>query len=390
MGSVLGTTLAKMKSRHKVLFITIVPSPYQRDLFGALAEREDVDLSVCYMDSATPENPWPEKPLRPFEHILPGFWVPFGKARGHVNWGLPNLFEPHVVVLSSFTSLTGQFLMRHWLRGKQWLFWGERLHCNFGLKELVQRRLAEPISHASGIVGIGRAAENDYRRRFPNAPHFCIPYHCDLSGFFAIGDRPKTDRPITFLFCGQMVRRKGVDLLLLAFDRLIALGFDARLLLVGREADLPKFLTKVRPATRLRIRYEGFQAPECLPEYFAVADVFVLPSRYDGWGVVINQALAAGLPIITSDAVGAGFDLVENGINGARVIADDVDMLYRAMEMLALSPTLARQWGESSRKKARDITPEAGAEKWVQVFESVRENVARVQTGREIDAQTAA
>src|SRR5262249_49911910 len=115
----------------------------------------------------------------------------------------------------------------------------------------------------------------------------------------------------------------------------------------------------------------------------------VLPSRYDGWGVVINQALAAGLPIITSDAVGAGLDLVENGINGLRVNAGDVDMLYGAMEMLAMRPTLVRQWGQSSREKARDITPEAGAEKWVRVFESVRKNAARLQTGREIYAQTA-
>src|SRR5215467_12134078 len=99
---------AKMKSRHKVLFFTIVPSPYQRDLFGALAGREDIDLSVCYMDSVSPENPWPENSLRPFERIMPGFSVPLGGGRGHVNWGLPNLSEPHVVVLSSFTSLTGQ------------------------------------------------------------------------------------------------------------------------------------------------------------------------------------------------------------------------------------------------------------------------------------------
>jgi glycosyltransferase involved in cell wall biosynthesis len=328
------------------------------------------------MDSVSHENPWPIHTLRPFERIMPGISVPVGGARGHVNWGLPNLFDQHVVVLSSFTSLTGQLLMRGRLRRKRWLFWGERLHRNFGLRGLVQRRLAGPISHASGVVAIGRAAEDDYRQRFPNIPHFCIPYHCDLSGFFAIGDRPEAGQTTTFLFCGQMIVRKGVDLLLLAFDRLITLGFDARLLLVGREADLPKFLTMVKPATRLRIRYEGFQAPECLPNYFARADAFVLPSRFDGWGVVINQAMAAGLPIITSDAVGAGLDLVEDGVNGLRVPSDDLDMLYRAMEKFVISPILVRRWGQNSREKARDITPEAGADKWVRVFESVRADSA--------------
>jgi hypothetical protein len=115
---------------------------------------------------------------------MPGLWVPFGGARGHVNWGLPKLSEPDVVVLSTFTSLTGQWMMHGGLRRKRWLFWGERLHRHSGVKELIQRGLAVPISHASGIVGIRRAAEDDYRRRFPKLRHFCIPYHCDLSASF--------------------------------------------------------------------------------------------------------------------------------------------------------------------------------------------------------------
>src|SRR5258708_34455854 len=107
-----------MKRRHKALFITIVPSPYQRDLFAALAAREDVELDVYYMEAGSPDSPWPEMPVRPFEQIMPGFWVPFGGARGHVNWSLPDVSESHFVVLSSFTSLTGQWLMLCALRGK--------------------------------------------------------------------------------------------------------------------------------------------------------------------------------------------------------------------------------------------------------------------------------
>ena len=361
----------RTKPRHKVLFITIVPSPYQRDLFGALAARGDVDLSVCYMEPASPDSPWPEKSLRQFERVMPGFWLPFGDARAHVNWQLPDLCNTDLVILSTFTSLTGQWLMRNGLRKKRWLFWGERLRRNSGIKDLIQRGLAAPISTASGIVGIGHAAEDDYRRRFPHLPHFCIPYYCDLSEFLSIPRGLEPGAPMTFFFCGQMIRRKGVDLLLRAFDRLVATGRNVQLLLVGREAELPSFLEMISPAARSRIRYEGFQPPERLPEYFGKSDVFVLPSRHDGWGVVINQALAAGLPIITSDAVGAGLDLVENGVNGMCVGANDLEGLYRSMETLALSPEVARKWGDRSRERARDLTPEAGAEKWVRVFESL-------------------
>jgi glycosyltransferase involved in cell wall biosynthesis len=363
-----------VNSKHKVVFITIVPSPYQRDLFEALAARNDVDLSVYYMEAASPDSPWPEKPLRPFERIMPGFWVSFGGARGHLNWRLPNVSERHITVVSSFTSLTGQYVMRRILRGRRWLFWGERLHRNSGLKEFIQRRLIAPVSDASGIIGIGRAAEEDYHHRFPHLPHFNIPYYCDLSALLSIGPRYERSGPIRFFFCGQMIRRKGVDLLLRAFDRLIMGGFDAQLSLVGREAELPSFLEPLSPASRARIYYEGFHAPEHLPKYFGKADVFVLPSRHDGWGVVVNQALAAGLPIITSDAVGAGLDFVDNGVNGVRIPAGDVQALYGAMHLFVLNPNLTAQWGRKSRERARELTPGVGSERWVEVFDSLREH----------------
>ena len=88
---------------------------------------------------------------------------------------------------------------------------------------------------------------------------------------------------------------------------------------------------------------------------------------------MINQALAAGLPIITSDAVGAGLDFVENGCNGMRIAADNVDALYHAMETVAINPEVANQWGRRSRERAHDLTPEAGAQKWMRVFETLEE-----------------
>jgi glycosyltransferase involved in cell wall biosynthesis len=361
-----------MKYRHKILFFTIVPSPYQRDLFGALAARDDVDLSVYYLEAESPDSPWPIKPLRSFERILPGFWLPVAGARAHVNWKLPELSEQHFVVLSSFTSLTGQLLMRWTMRRKRWIFWGERIQRNIGVKRLIQHRLAAPIGHAAAIVGIGHRAEQDYAERFPNVPHFSIPYHCDLAPFVEIRRDGGSDSPTIFLFCGQMIRRKGVDLLAHAFDRLVSEGFDARLLLVGRKAELEEFIAAACPTTRDKIYYEGFQAPDELAPYFARADAFVLPSRYDGWGVVVNQALAAGLPIITSDAVGAGLDLVEDGKNGLRHKSNDADALYEAMRTIVSNPDLRRRWGKRSREISRSLTPEAGAEKWVQVLECLR------------------
>lgn len=359
-------------SRPRVLFITIVPSPYQRDLFRALAARDDVDLHVYYMEKSSPDSPWPAPSLQGYEQVLAGFWIPLGGVRWHVNWRLHELESADFVVLSSYMSFIGQWLMRYRLSQQRWLFWGERLRSqSAGWRAFLRDRLAAPLATATGIVGIGAAATDDYRRRFPNPQHFCIPYYCDLSDFLAQERRPVPDSEINFLFCGQMNRRKGVDLLLTAFDRLVNKGVKIRLSLVGREAELPQFLRAISPSARARIHYAGFQPPEHLPKYFSQADVFILPSRYDGWGVVVNQALGSGLPIICSGAVGAGLDLVEQDVNGLRFASGNADELQRCMEQIAANPEVAWKWGEISRQKARALDPAVGAQKWADVFQTL-------------------
>ena len=350
---------------YKVAFISVVPSPYQRDLFRELARL--AEIAVHYLEPAAPDSPWPQKPLADYESILPGFWLPLGSARVHVNWPLPRFHGFDLVVMNTLMSFTAQALMRFVLRGKPWLFWGERLRDR---SSFLHGRLVSPLGRAAGIVGIGSLAERGYRERFPHTRHFCIPYYCDLQPFL---DAPRTRaaNSMTFLFCGQMIARKGVDLLLQVFAELVERHPEASLLLVGREAELPRLLDALPPAARARIVYEGFQPPEKLPLYFARADVFVLPSRYDGWGVVLNQALGAGLPILCSDAVGAGHDLVEEGINGTRFASGDAGSLLRAMEHLASHPQLAAAQGAFSAKKARDWLPEAGARRWLEVFKEV-------------------
>jgi glycosyltransferase involved in cell wall biosynthesis len=362
-----------MTRRLRATFVTIVPSPYQRDLFAALARRDEVELDVRYMEAESPDSPWPAVPLRGYEQVMPGTWFGLGGARWHFNFPMPDVSRSDVVILSSYSSTTGQLLLRRRRLRPRLLYWGERLRRSPspGLRTAAQSTLVAPMGGIAGIVGIGRAATADYSARFPRTRHYCIPYYCDLAAFLAEPRPPADGRPPTFLFCGQMIERKGVDLLLAAFDTLVARGLDIRLLLVGREAELPRFLAAISGAARARIEFAGFQAPEALPPFFARADVFVLPSRHDGWGVVINQALGAGLPIVSSDAAGAGLDLVEEGVNGLRFPAGDGAALARCMETLAQDPGRAAQWGQASRRMAADVSPEAGAERWVQVLRSV-------------------
>ena len=349
---------------YEVAFFSVVPSPYQRDLFRALSRRGDVRARIYYLEASRPDSPWPEKPLETYETVLPGGYLPLRNDRCQWNWPLPKIDECDFVVMNSLMSFTAQWLMRAGLRRKPWIFWGERLRRGGA----IHTRIAAPLHRAAAIASIGAFAEVDYRERFPEPRHFRIPYYCDLEAFLAAPRRPREDGNIVFLFCGQMIARKGVDILLEAFQRL---PDHARLLLVGREAELPGMLGGVRPEVRARIRYEGFQAPDALPRYFAQADVFVLPSRYDGWGVVVNQALGAGLPVICSDRVGAGFDLVEEETNGLKFPAEDAEALAQCMERFVKRPEIIDAWGSASREKAGDCLPEVGARKWLEAFQAL-------------------
>lgn len=357
----------------RIAFLSVVPSPYQRDLFRALSKRTELELKVFYLEAASPDSPWPEKPLESHEQILRGFWFPLGPARLHVNCPLPDLRAFDAVVLNSLISLTAQRLMRFRLKNQPWFFWGERLRPQrTALRQRLHDVMTAPLHRATGIVGIGSRAMLDYRTKFPEPRHYCIPYHCDLRPFLDAPRPARNPGETVFLFCGQMIARKGVDLLLAAFGRVAAQNRNAKLLLVGREAELPQLLAPLDPAIRAQISYAGFRPPEELPRFFAQADVFVLPSRYDGWGVVVNQALGAGLPVICSGEVGAGDDLIGEEINGLKFQTGDAHSLAEKMQRFVTEPALSVRMGNASKQKAPDWLPEKGAEKWIQIFQTIK------------------
>lgn len=357
---------------YRVAIISVVPSPYQRDLFAALAARPEVDLSVFYQSVERLDNPWPESVLRPYESALPGRWYSYGAKHLFLNWDLPDLGAYDAVILNtSHASPTAQWLMRTQLDEVPWIFWGERLrHQPNPLRRLVHSVLTRPLAEASAIACIGSIAVEAYGERFPDQRLVNIPYHCDLDPFLSASSTSESSDAV-FLFCGQMIRRKGIDLLLDAFDRLAKDDAPVRLWLVGPEADLSRHMNGLSDPGRRRVEVLGFQDPEDLPALFQQADVFVLPSRHDGWGVVVNEALGSGLPLICSDAVGAAHDLVVPEQNGVRVPAGEVAPLRRAMARMVDRPDLRKQWGENSRVMAADWSSEAGAERWVNLIRDI-------------------
>ena len=149
----------------RVAFVTVVPSPYQRDLFAALAVCPEVAARVFYMEKAAPDSPWPERPLAPHEEYLPGFWFPIRSARVHLNWRLPSPDDYDVIVCNTLMSLTGQWLMRAKLRHSRWIFWGEKLGAAAAVMIFFRRRFTVPARSRRSARGRSATTPRAFRRR---------------------------------------------------------------------------------------------------------------------------------------------------------------------------------------------------------------------------------
>src|SRR5690606_26573335 len=120
-----------------------------------------------------------------------------------------------------------------------------------------------------------------------------------------------------FLYSGRLAPVKRVDTLLDAFIQIAAERPDWDLLIVGGGPLEASLKARVPEQLRDRVAWTGFIGdPDELAAVYACADVFILPSSYEPWAVVVCEAAAAGLPILASEVVGAAGELCRNGVNG--------------------------------------------------------------------------
>jgi glycosyltransferase involved in cell wall biosynthesis len=106
----------------------------------------------------------------------------------------------------------------------------------------------------------------------------------------------------------------------------------------------------------------GFAQREDLAGLYALAEFLVLPTHSEPWGLVVNEAMACGLPIIVSDVAGCSADLVENGWNGYVVPCGDAEKLGAAIDSLVRQPELRQQMSLHSLERIRNYSPEACAD----------------------------
>jgi glycosyltransferase involved in cell wall biosynthesis len=210
-------------------------------------------------------------------------------------------------------------------------------------------------------LAIGTRNRAFYRAHGVSAERlFDVPYVVDNAFFVRetapcrarVGDaRLELDLPVDkplILYASKLIPRKRPHDLLAAFHRLREGGIEAALVFVGSgvlEPALKEYADQHRVSD---VYFAGFRNQSELPQYYDAADIFVLPSEDEPWGLVINESMCAGLPVVASEEIGAVPDLVRHGYNGFTFPAGDVEQLADHLRELVRDEGVRRDMGEKS------------------------------------------
>ncbi|HEX3920090.1 MAG TPA: glycosyltransferase family 4 protein [Caulobacteraceae bacterium] len=230
----------------------------------------------------------------------------------------------------------------------------------------VKAAIRKPLMSAlygrmNGLLAIGSANRAFYRAMgVPDKRIFSVPYTVDNArftesakltpaqraeqrAFLGVTD----ERPIVLYSAKFQARKRPADLIRAA-AALNAAEVRFHLAMVGSGELEGALRAQAAELGIANISFPGFVNQSGMPAIYAAADVFVLPSENEPWGLAVNEAMCAGLPIVTSDAVGCAVDLVQDGVNGAIFPVADGKALAGALELMLRDSDLRRRMGAAS------------------------------------------
>ena len=377
--------------RVRLAYLVSHPIQYQAPLLRRIAEETDIDLTVFfgsdfsvrgYQDAGFGVGvKWDVPLLDGYKHEF----LPKLRDRGNasfaspVNYGLvrrlrgegcdPAFDALWVHGYSTLNAMQGILAAKALdipvlLRAESWL--GDRGRS--GVKLLLKKTFFLGLKQmVDGVLPIGTLNAEYWRYYFgDDVAQFMVPYAVD-NGYFAQRARDakagrtalQTEleldpaRPV-ILFAGKLQPRKHCDHLMEAYALLApAAGEEphAYLVIVG-DGEERGALERQAAATGLRsIRFCGFRNQSELPRFFDLATVFVLPSRHEPWGLIVNEVMNAARAVIVSDDVGAAPDLIADGVNGFVYPVGNVPALAGALRRVLEAPGNAEAMGQRAYER---------------------------------------
>jgi glycosyltransferase involved in cell wall biosynthesis len=217
------------------------------------------------------------------------------------------------------------------------------------------------LREADGVLVNGASgARYITRQGVPDARVARVPYTADVAAFA----RPSPERPrhtvVSLLYVGLLIPRKGVLGFLRALAAWTAMHpqHPVEFRIAGEGPERAALEAVTCPPT-LNVHFLGHVAYEQLPEVYAQSSMLTLPTLEDEWGVVVNEAMAAGLPVLGSRFSQAVEELVTDGETGWTFVPDDHRSVWSALDAAIAAPADERaRMGRQASERARAITPQ--------------------------------
>ena len=313
-----------------------MPSFYQSDLFRALVKTGQVALQVVYARGLPDERKalgWQED-LTGYSHR---FLDPQARVQDAMRLARGQRRRLHVVnglwAEPAFAAALGILT----LLGSRYAVYSEAPEPVTGRSlplRALKRAFGVPVVHrAAGLLPVSHLGA-DFFTRLGAASSAIYPFGYFRAAPQAVDNAAPQAGRAELIYVGQFVPRKGLDILLDALQPLWSQHPDLSLALVGTGSEEAALRSRVSAAgLEARIRFEGSLPAASIPARMAQAAALVLPSRWDGWGLVVNEALSVGTPVLVSDRCGVA-DLISPGVNGWVFRSEDPDSLRGAVQAL--------------------------------------------------------
>ena len=375
--------------KHKVLLIHNIISPYRTPLFEELARNPTIDLIVYFTSGSEQNREWNAELSDSFNSkILPGITLNIGqKTFYHINPTIVTelLFGKFDVIISAgYSSFSNQiaFFIAKSLKIPFILWSGSTVNEPSKLRSFSLPLIKLIVKYADAYIAYGTNAKEYLVQLGAQKDKVFVSFNTVDTTFFGkqcvkckskktiLKNKFGINHENIILYVGQLIERKGVNYLLKAHEKLSD-KYDVGLVLVGSGNQKQELMKLCEDNAIDNVHFIDFVQKDALPQYYAIADVFVLPSTEEVWGLVINEAMACGLPVISTDKVGASIDLIKQGVNGYVIPASDVDRLFESLEMILSDSKLKSSMGKASEEIINDFTISHAAKRFVRAIDFV-------------------
>jgi glycosyltransferase involved in cell wall biosynthesis len=365
----------------RLALLTEIISPYRIPVFNALARREGIDLHVIFLaETDATQRQWlvyKDEIQFPYE-VLPAWrwrWRGWHILLNRGMWRALTRFRPNSILCGGYNHPAfWEALAWSKFHSAHFAAWIESTsqdqRNSRALAHLVKRFF---VRKCSAFAVPGKSASEYVRSMgIPAERIHTAPNAVDNHRFAALANSVRERDPQCraelglpqryFLYAGRIVQEKGVFQSLESYARLApALRSQIGLVFVGDGSAKRELMERTAEAQLGNVIFPGFAQRDQLAAFYALAEVLVFPTLSDPWGLVVNEAMACGLPIIATDVAGCTADLVQDGQNGYVIPAGNVGRLAEAMAAFARDPKLASGMGASSARLIESFSPESCA-----------------------------